>query len=101
MIAMRVVNNVEKEMVRAEWENWLLDENTRCKQVKMMLRENRTSSSPSKKMKRAGSQQVIDDTERDRDRKLEELRKWQEEYCGSCQREQDLLERERKHITYG
>ncbi|KAI9873977.1 MAG: SNF1-interacting protein, partial [Pleopsidium flavum] len=32
LVAMRVVNSVEQEMLRAEWENWLLDETNRCKQ---------------------------------------------------------------------
>src|SRR5271154_7385946 len=39
IVAMRVVNNVEREILKAEWENWLLDENTRSKQVQMMIRE--------------------------------------------------------------
>jgi len=98
MVAMRVVNNVEREMMRAEWENWLLDENARCKQAQIILRENRTISS-NRKTKGATSQQVIKD--REKAHRLESLRQWHEEYCGSCKLEQDMLLKGRKHLTFG
>lgn len=96
MIAMRVVNNVEKEMIRAEWENWLLDENTRCKQVEVLLREPPNSTSKSKKSKTVSSQQVLETPTNERSR-LDGLRQWQQEYCGSCKLEQDMMENGRKH----
>jgi hypothetical protein len=98
MVAMRVVNNVEREMMRAEWENWLLDENARCKQAQIILRENRTISS-NRKTKGATSQQVIED--REKAHRLESLRQWHEEYCGSCKLEQDMLLKGQKHLTFG
>ena len=100
IVAMRVVNNVEQEMLRAEWENWLLDENSRCKQVQMMLRENRTNISPNRRIKGANTQQVLDAQEREKNEKLDELKKWQEEYCGSCKMEQDSLLAGRKHLAF-
>ncbi|KAG4428712.1 hypothetical protein IFR05_015804 [Cadophora sp. M221] len=87
MIAIRVVNNVEREMIRAEWENWLLDENQRCRQAQVMLRKDRMS----RRAKGAGSQQVLEIRERERKGRLDELRRWQEDYCGSCRLEQDRL----------
>jgi len=101
VVAMRVVNNIEREMMKAEWENWLLDENVRCKQVQTMLRENRTSTAPNKKAKGVNSQQVLDLKERERIGKMDEMRKWHEEYCTSCKLEQDMLENGRKHLTFG
>lgn len=101
MVAMRVVNNVEREMMRAEWENWLLDENARCKQAQVMLRETRPSASPNKKTKGTDSQKVLEVKERERKEKLNELRKWQEEYCGSCKIEQEMLFKGRKHLSFG
>jgi hypothetical protein len=101
LVAMRVVNNVEREMMRAEWENWLLDENTRCKQVQVMLREHRSNSSVNKRIKGTESQQVIEAKERERIGKIEDLKKWHEEYCGSCKMEQDMLLKGRKHLTFG
>jgi len=100
LIAMRVVNNVEREMMRAEWENWLLDENTRCKRVQVMLRENRTNLPPSRKVKGV-EQQVIDAKERERHGRMDELRRWQEEYCSSCKAEQEVINEGRKHLASG
>jgi hypothetical protein len=99
LVAVRLVNNVEREMIRAEWENWLLNENTRCKQVQMMLRENQTNISPTKRLKGADPQRVFDAKEKDRMSKTENLRRWQEEYCGSCQREQELLIEGRQRLV--
>lgn len=93
---MRVVNNIEQEMLRAEWENWLLDENSRCKQVEVMLGSTPKPSTKSSKLSKA--QKILQAEERGR---MEELRKWQEDYCGSCRREQLRLSEERKHLTFG
>lgn len=83
--------------MRAEWENWLLDENTRCKQVQMMLRENRTSISPTRRIKGADSQKVLAAMEQEKNGRLEEI----EDYCGSCKIEQELLQQGRKHLAFG
>lgn len=90
MIAMRVVNNVEREMIRAEWENWLIDENMRCKQVEVLLREPPNGTSKSRKSKTVASQQVLEAQEKERTR-LDNLRQWQQDYCGSCKLEQDII----------
>lgn len=101
VVAMRVVNNIEREMMQAEWENWLLDENTRCKQVQTMLRQNRTTTAPNKKAKGANSQQILDMKANERSGRIDELRQWHEEYCTSCKAEQDMLDKGRKHLTFG
>jgi hypothetical protein len=101
MVAMRVVNNVEREMMRAEWENWLLDENARCKQVQTLLRENKTNAPSNKKVKGMESQKIIEAKERERKTRLEDLKRWQEEYCGSCKMEQEMLFKGRKHLSFG
>ena len=101
VVAMRVVNNVEREMMKAEWENWLLDENTRCKQVQVMLKENRTNISPTRKIKGVDAQKVLAAQERGRDGRMDELRRWHEDYCGSCRIEQELLFEGKKHLAFG
>jgi len=102
MVAMRVVNNVEREIMKAEYENWLLDENLRCKQVQsMLLRDSQANISPSKKTKGGKSQKVLDTREQDKKQRLEDLRKWQEDYCGSCKMEQELLSKGSVHIEFG
>jgi hypothetical protein len=42
-------------------------------------------------------QEVLDAKEKETMAKLDTLRKWQEEYCGSCKHEHDLLTQERKY----
>jgi hypothetical protein len=97
IVAMRVVNNVDREMLRAEWENWLIDENTRCKQVQALLQDNRAGISATKKGKGANAQQIL----ARKGERLEALRTWQEDYCGSCKIEQELLQEGKKHLTFG
>lgn len=101
LVAMRVVNSIEKEMIQSEWENWLSDENLRCEQVKMMLSEKSGSSSggsSSGSSKAAAStssgspggdgpqQKVMRPID---EKRVEALRQWHVEYCGSCQAERE------------
>ena len=102
MVALRVVNNIEREMLRAEWENWLLDENNRCRQVQTLLLENgRTPPALKKKTKGAKAQQIMESKERERTAKLDNLKVWHDEYCGSCRLEQELLTKGRKYLAFG
>lgn len=87
--------------MKAEWENWLLDENARCRQVEMMLRENEMTVSPAKKLNSIDAQKVLDRKEKEKKAKLDALRKWQEDYCGSCKRDQELLLEGREHLAFG
>lgn len=63
---MRVVNGVEREVVRAEWENFLADENARCEEVRGLL---------AKEDGKGGEER----------KRAEEMRGWVEDYCGSCE----------------
>ncbi|KAL3428428.1 PH domain-containing protein [Phlyctema vagabunda] len=90
LVAMRVVNSIEREMLQAEWENWLLDENMKCRQVQMLLEDDPTDAASGKAVI---GQEVIDTKHQSR---LEGLRSWQEEYCGSCMLEQKKLLEARK-----
>lgn len=97
LVAMRVVNSVEREMMRAEWENWLVDENVRCKLLQSVLRENRSGTTPPRSM--ADSDARINTDANDKEAKLGAIRRWQEEYCGSCRKEQELLSLGRENPT--
>ena len=88
LVAIRVVNNIEREMIKAEWENWLLDENTRCKQLEMILREDQTGISPTMWIRGINPQPALDAQNKE---KRESLKQWQKEYCGSCLREREML----------
>lgn len=74
-------------MVHAEWENWLLDENARCHQVSMMLREQHSIAS-SEEAQGIDGEAVLELGEGDWS-KVQDLKRWQEEYCGSCRRDQE------------
>ena len=113
---MRLVNTVERELLRSEWENWLLDENLRCDQVAEALAltargDNGTaaaasaSSSATRSSAGAdeGGQKVLGgdadaggDGGEGRERKRENLRAWYREYCGSCRKDRDVVLRSRE-----
>ncbi|KAH8198104.1 hypothetical protein TruAng_007725 [Truncatella angustata] len=106
LVAMRMVNSVEREMIQGEWENWLLDENSRCEQVGTVLRLWNSTSNNGEKPEKAsgleldseGAQKVL--REKD-DRKKEALKSWYEDYCGSCRHDKDELIRSREAVTLG
>lgn len=95
LVAMRVVNNIEKEMIQSEWENWLGDENLRCEQVKMMLTDKSSngssSSTSSSSSKTAAATDVSDGKQKVMrlvdEKRIENLKGWHAEYCGSCRLE--------------
>ncbi len=94
LVAMRIVNSVEKEMMQSEWENWLADENVRCEQVKLMLEERKgdgkkrttATTDQTQKVAQQQQQQPLDE------KKVENLKRWYESYCGSCHADQEELE---------
>ncbi|KAI0871891.1 PH domain-containing protein [Hypoxylon argillaceum] len=105
VVAMRLVNSVEAEMLRSEWENWLLDENSRCEQVGTALQDSlsKTSSSKTDPIKAQFAQKVLggaddSDTEK-RAERTEGLRQWYDEYCGSCRVDHDALIHERETVS--
>ena len=80
LVAMRVVNTIECEVLQAEFENWLLEENVRCKHMGAILRHNNTELLAEKN---GNGQHVLDGEPR----RLEEARAWQQRYCESCKEE--------------
>ncbi|KAI2618719.1 hypothetical protein GGS26DRAFT_574270 [Hypomontagnella submonticulosa] len=102
LVAMRVVNSVEREMLHAEWENWLLDENHRCEQVGAVLTAWNSSSSAGDGVKGDKTAQKVlqdDGAEGKGEAKRENLQRWYEEYCGSCRADRDELIREREGLS--
>jgi len=39
LVSIHVVNSIEQELIRAEWMNWLLEENYMCREVARRLTE--------------------------------------------------------------
>ncbi|KAF6824643.1 PH domain-containing protein C19A8.02 [Colletotrichum plurivorum] len=91
LVAMRIVNSIEREMVQSEWENWLADENVRCDKLKTVL------ESDGAKSKRSGDQKVM--TSNIDESKRETLREWYDTYCGSCKLDHAALMGERNSLA--
>lgn len=84
LVALRVVNTIDREMVQAEWENWLMEESVKCKQLGAVIQQNSTEFSG----------QEGDNSQQALVRGLfrpEEISAWHQEYCGSCSKEQKMI----------
>jgi hypothetical protein len=67
LVAVRVVNGIEKELMQAAWEQWVVDENRRCRVVEGLVLE--------------------DETEQNSTNTSGEVKSWYDEYCASCREE--------------
>jgi hypothetical protein len=96
LVAMRVVNKVELEMVRSEWESWLAGETRRCELARELLMRDGDGD------EKEGGQQVVAQSiippERAADgpgamegQRRAALKEWFEEYCTSCMAEQRAM----------
>ena len=81
LVAMRVVNSIEREMLQAEWENFVIEEDVKCKRLGAMLRQNTTELLTRKQQRVSVSDP----------RRLEEIRAWQQQYCESCHNELETI----------
>ncbi|KAK8221449.1 hypothetical protein HDK77DRAFT_131699 [Phyllosticta capitalensis] len=81
LVAMRLVNRVEREVLQAEWENWLLDENVRCRRVGEMIR---------RRMEGLAGEGVDNETQAGEG--VRAVKQWWDEYCGDCSQRLQRLE---------
>ena len=77
LVAMRVVNRIETEVLQMEWERWVADENRRCRQVEGRLKDLTNGTNMLIPESLAG--------------KSDEVQKWYDEYCVSCRKEHEKL----------
>lgn len=68
LVAIRVVNRLERDMLTAEWSNWLREETVRCGQAQGLVN-----------LRGRGGEE-------------EEQMAWLERYCGSCEEERKVEE---------
>ncbi|KAG5982634.1 hypothetical protein E4U55_001647 [Claviceps digitariae] len=94
VVAMRVVNSIEREMLHSEWENWLGNEKALCDELATMLRDG-TEDKPSKNY-RSSAQKVIGSLSKSRKEALEE---WRDGYCGSCGRDLEGVMQARRSMA--
>ncbi|RDW93573.1 putative transcription factor SipA3 [Aspergillus mulundensis] len=79
LVALRVINSIEKEVLQSEWERWLQQELRRCRQVEDLLGADADEMSGTE-----GGQTVLGGLNGD-------VRQWYETYCSSCQKEQEQI----------
>lgn len=91
LVALRVVNSIEREVIQGEWERWLRQELRRCHQVEKLLGKDKEDDGFNTHVDQA-SQTVFADLAGD-------VQQWYDKYCTSCQVEQEQLER--SGIVYG
>lgn len=78
LVAMRMVNSVEREVVRSEWEGWVEGERRRCKQVSGLLERGKVNETQLEELGvEVGEGGGLD--------------RWFGEYCRSCQEEHERL----------
>ncbi|KAL8938048.1 MAG: hypothetical protein Q9216_004100 [Gyalolechia sp. 2 TL-2023] len=87
VVALRVINSIEQEMVNAEWEGWLYGEVARCKQIEMRLHKDATGSVNGNDRSETGKQQSLGIEHVS----WSDVRSWHENYCSSCFMEEESL----------
>jgi hypothetical protein len=77
VVALRVVNRIENEVLKGEWERWLGRETQRCDRVSGILEEHAGDSNT--------NESVLSGHE-------ENVKRWYDEYCSSCHEELQRLD---------
>ena len=79
LVAMRVVDSVERELVTSEWERWVQDEQKRCSRVGLVLKDGKKNKDVQKLLGGGIKGKEV------------EVRKWFGDYCSSCSLESEKL----------
>ncbi|KOS19277.1 putative PH domain-containing protein [Escovopsis weberi] len=94
LVAMRVVNNLEREMMQSEWENWLANEQSHCEDLDRALDAHgdpplRDASG----LPASSGSRILGSMTEDRRQALEA---WRDDYCGSCRTDHEAVMRARR-----
>ncbi|PWY72388.1 transcription factor SipA3 [Aspergillus heteromorphus CBS 117.55] len=84
LVALRVVNSIEKEVIENEWERWLRQELRRCRQVEILLGKDGENEDVDVEVDRTGQKVFAELTD--------DVQQWYEMYCTSCQAERAQLD---------
>lgn len=82
LVALRVINSIEKEVLESEWEHWVRQEISRCQKIEVLLSDNDRVGELNLSLQQ--SQNAFGD-------RREDVLRWYEEYCSSCRKEQETL----------
>ncbi|PHH63232.1 hypothetical protein CDD81_6184 [Ophiocordyceps australis] len=86
VVAMRVVNSVERQVVQSEWENWLVNEKALCDGLDVVYggEETREAQVFASKRLRPEEHRAIDE--------------WRQIHCGSCRKDLEAVMRQRMTV---
>lgn len=84
LVALRVVNSIEKEVIQTEWERWLREEVRRCRQIEVLLGGEATQGDDSQPGQTAKAERVFAEH-------ADNVKQWYEGYCSSCRMEQEQV----------
>lgn len=89
VVAMRVVNNLEREVLQSEWENWLSNEKALCDSLEVLISGGNKGSKRDKSDPMDAAQKRLGDfTSRE---ELKTLKDFGATHCGSCRADFDLV----------
>ncbi|KAF8477230.1 hypothetical protein BDZ91DRAFT_708883 [Kalaharituber pfeilii] len=89
LVALRLVNRMERDIIQSEWENWLIDEDMKCRKASIMLRRKRDVVAGIESGEEDGPEEIVEDVAR-----------WMMEYCGSCENERRELWKMGKRLDF-
>ncbi|KAJ5678228.1 uncharacterized protein N7477_003861, partial [Penicillium maclennaniae] len=93
LVALRVVNSIEKEVIQNEWERWLREELRRCRQVEILLGGNASGNDEEAQAAQTAQAGRIFAENAD------SVKQWYDRYCTSCLLEQDqMLKNDRENL---
>lgn len=87
IVALRVINSIDRELVQNEWESWLRTELHRCNQVGSLLSE---SDEEADSVEGQLTQSVFAE-------QIDEVKHWYDAYCISCRWEREHIDIDRSH----
>lgn len=83
LVALRVVNSIEKEVIQNEWERWLREELHRCRQVEILLGGGNNAGGDTAAQVAQAERIFAENTGN--------IKEWYERYCTSCRQEQEQV----------
>lgn len=92
IVAMRVVNSMEREMIHSEWENWLINEKSLCDDLALMLQKNDLSGASKEKIGGRETRKIMESMTSDQKKALQA---WRDDHCGSCRSDHESMIRAR------
>ncbi|GJN68774.1 transcription factor SipA3 [Purpureocillium lilacinum] len=92
LVAMRVVNSIEREMLQSEWENWLINEKSLCDGLDSLLEKGGPKGADKAARDESSTQKVLGSLDRSKKKVLED---WRRGHCGSCRKDLAAVMKER------